>query len=161
MLNISTEFGADLSSRQGWAVAVCWELDGLCGWGGWAMCIAVPPACQAGAPLHQALGSKSSLCTYSCVLQHQRRITRDTACVVDHGGHRRASEGLHHKILMHEPLLPLFCSAHTEALTDVCSDCAGLGRSTASCGRDWEYAKVHLGWFTVHSMCNLGFTLRG
>ena len=31
MLDISTEFGADPSSRQGRAVAVCWELDGLCG----------------------------------------------------------------------------------------------------------------------------------
>ena len=34
MLDISTEFGANPSSRRGWAVAVCWELDGLCGWGG-------------------------------------------------------------------------------------------------------------------------------
>ena len=74
MLYISTEFGADLSSQRGWAVAVCWVLDGLCGWGGWATRIAVPPACWAGAPLRQALGSKLSLCTYSCMLPCLRCI---------------------------------------------------------------------------------------
>ena len=62
MLNISTEFGANLSSRQGWAVTVCWVFDEL---SGWAMHVPMALASQAGALLHQALGSKSSLCAYS------------------------------------------------------------------------------------------------
>ena len=36
--------------------------------------VAAPPACRAGAPLRRALGSKSSLCTYSRVLPRLRRI---------------------------------------------------------------------------------------
>ena len=39
------------------------------------MRVAAPPACRAGAPPHQALGSKSSLCTYSRVLPRLWCIT--------------------------------------------------------------------------------------
>ena len=35
--------------------------------------VAEPPACRAGAPLRRALGSESSLCTYSRVLPRLQR----------------------------------------------------------------------------------------
>ena len=38
------------------------------------MRIAMPLACRAGTPPHPALGSKSSLCTYSCMLPCPQRI---------------------------------------------------------------------------------------
>ena len=82
MLDISTKFGADLSSWWGWVVAVCWELDGLCGWGGWATCVTAPLACQAGTLPCQALGSKSSLCTYLRMLLHPRHISGWVAFIV-------------------------------------------------------------------------------